>query len=81
MQELPEVAASAASRVLADHEADLMSRPGVIGVGVGQGAQDKSEAVIVLYINKAERTDAKGLPKVIDGVRVRRVFTDEFVAR
>ena len=81
MQELPEVAANAASRVLAVHEADLMSRPGVIGVGVGQGSQDKSEAVIVLYINKSERTDAKGLPKVIDGVRVRRVFTDEFVAR
>ena len=81
MPELPEIAADAAARVLSDNVDELMSRPGVIGVGVGPGSQDKSEAVIVLYLNPAERTEAKGLPKVIDGVRVRRVYTDEFVAR
>lgn len=81
MPELSQAAADAAARVLADNADELMSRPGVIGVGVGQGSQDKSEAVIVVYVNKADRTEAKGLPKVIDGVRVRRVYTDEFVAR
>jgi hypothetical protein len=81
MQELPEVAANAAARVLADNVDDLMSRRGVIGVGIGQGSQDKSEPIIVIYVNKAERAEGKGLPKAIDGVRVRRVYTDEFVAR
>ncbi len=81
MQELPDAAADTARRVLDAHVSDLMSRPGVIGVGIGQGSDDKTEPVIVIYVNQSERAQGKGLPKSIDGLRVRRVYTDEFVAR
>jgi hypothetical protein len=82
MQELAPATADAVSRVIAKHEGDLMSRPGVLGVGVGQGSTDKSEGVVVVYVDRTQA--ARGgvvLPKTIDGVRVRRVLTDEFVAR
>lgn len=85
MQELPEVAAEAARAALERNQDALMSRADVLGVGIGQGSQDPTEAVIVIYVNqnlsKGGRAAGRDLPKAIDGVRVRRVFTDEFVAR
>ena len=85
MQELPEVAADAARAALERNQDALMSRDDVLGVGIGQGSQDPTEAVIVIYVNrnasKGGRAPGRDLPKVIDGIRVRRVLTDEFVAR
>ena len=85
MQELPAVAAEAARAALERNQDDLMSRADVLGVGIGQGAQDPTEAVIVIYVNSASskggRAAGRDLPKEIDGIRVRRVVTDEFVAR
>jgi hypothetical protein len=81
MQQLPDVAADAARAVLARNEAALMSRSDVLGVGIGQAAQDATEAIIVIYVNKDAKGAGRDLPKSIDGVRVRRVLTDEFVAR
>ena len=61
------------------HEQDLMSRPGVIGVGVG-GAEDNSgEGAVVVYF---DRTSGHSLvlPERLDNVKVRLVMTDPIVA-
>jgi hypothetical protein len=60
-------------------EADLMSRSGVIGVGVGATETDTSDASIMVYID-VNSPVLPNLPRRIDGIRVRRVFTDPFVA-
>ena len=81
MQHLPEVAAEAARSALARNGAALMARADVLGVGIGQAAQDATEAVIVIYVNKDAPGAGHDLPRALDGVGVRRVPTDEFVAR
>jgi hypothetical protein len=60
-------------------EADLMSRSGVIGVGVGALETNPSDASIVVYID-VNSPVLVTLPRRIDGIRVRRVFTDPFIA-
>jgi hypothetical protein len=59
-------------------ETDLMSRPGVIGVGVG-ASDNANEASIVVYID-ANATVSTKLPKKINGVKVKRVYSEPFVA-
>lgn len=79
MPELPEQAAERATQAMESRKDDLMSRPSVIGVGVGQSDTDATEAVIVVYVDRT----AGGkpiLPRTIDGIRVKRVDTDPFVA-
>ncbi|HEU4386512.1 MAG TPA: hypothetical protein VFV34_01860 [Blastocatellia bacterium] len=58
----------------------LMARPGVIGVGVGVSDLNPNEAAIVIYLDQNSLVTSR-TPRWIDGVRVVRVFTDEFVAR
>jgi hypothetical protein len=74
-QVLPEQLESA-TRAKEAKETDLMGRPGVIGVGVGT---ENNEAVIIVYVNANAPTQGR-LPKKINGVKVKRVFTEEFVA-
>lgn len=79
MQQLPEQAADRASAVLELHRANLMATPGVIGAGVGATAEDETEPAIVIYIDRT----APGRPQFapsMDGVAVRVVLTDPFVA-
>ena len=52
-----------------------MSRPGIIGIGVGASESDPNEASIVVYID-ANAPLTSNVPRQINGVRVRRVFTD-----
>ena len=59
-------------------ERNLMSRPGVIGVGVGAG-DGVNEAAIIVYINANARVSTR-LPRTINGVKVKRVYSEEFVA-
>jgi hypothetical protein len=59
-------------------ERNLMRRPGVIGVGVGAG-DNVNEASIIVYIDANARVSTK-LPKTINGVKVKRVYSEEFVA-
>lgn len=68
-----------ATAVMKGQEQDLMSRPGVIGVGVGAADDNEGEAVIVVYVNVNAAISPK-LPKTIDGVKVKTVFTEPFVA-
>ena len=60
-------------------ENNLLSRPGVIGVGVGGADDDASEAVLVVYVDQTTDFTPR-LPRRVDGVRVKVVFTDTFVA-
>jgi hypothetical protein len=74
-QVMPEQLESA-TKAKESKETDLMGRPGVIGVGVGT---ENNEAVIIVYVNANAPTQGR-LPKKINGVKVKRVFTEEFVA-
>jgi hypothetical protein len=65
--------------VMRARETELMSRPGIIGVGVGASDADPNEASIVVYIDANAQISAS-VPRRINGVRVRRVFTEPFVA-
>jgi hypothetical protein len=62
------------------HVRDLMSRPGVIGVGVGRSAENPFEGAVVVYVDRA-MGPGPDLPRRVDNVRVQFVLTDQFVAR
>ena len=79
MQQLPEEASERALSVLELHRGRLMDTPGVIGAGVGATAEDEVEPAIVIYVDRT----APGRPQFaasLDGVAVRVVLTDPFVA-
>jgi len=69
-----------ANGVLIRHKARLISRPGIIAVGVGASADQQGEAAIVIYVNQAV-IPLPPLPASIEGIQVRVELTDEFVAR
>jgi hypothetical protein len=68
-----------ATAAMRSREKDLMARPGVIGVGIGAAENSASDASIVVYIDSTAGVNTK-LPKRINGVKVRRVYTEPFVA-
>ena len=78
-QEPSEASVGRALEVMRARENELMSRPGIIGVGVGASDADPNEASIVVYIDDNAQVSAS-VPRRINGVRVRRVFTEPFVA-
>ncbi|HZE88382.1 MAG TPA: hypothetical protein VE404_02475 [Verrucomicrobiae bacterium] len=63
------------------HEPDLFARPGIIGAGIGADDTDPTQAVIVLYVDNSGGARAHGLPTELDGVKVKVIETDPFVAR
>lgn len=67
------------SAVKERRENNLLSRPGVIGVGIGASDDDPFEAVIVVYVDETTGMNPR-LPRHVDGVRVKVVNTDTFVA-
>ena len=79
MQQLPEQAADRASAVLEVHRANLMATPGVIGAGVGATSENDVEAAIVVYVDRTSSARPQFAP-ALDGVAVRVVYTDPFVA-
>lgn len=76
--QLPEQAVEHASRILEQHRYDLMSRPGVLGTGVGASDSGNDPAVIA-YVDKTAAAQPQ-LPAHLDGVPVRVHFTDPFIA-
>jgi hypothetical protein len=70
-----------ASRVKIENEAELFHIPGVLGVGVGAVEDRPTEAAIVVYVNAVDSPVAVHLPLEIDGVQVRMIGTDRFVAQ
>jgi hypothetical protein len=79
MPQLPAQAADRASAVLERHRASLMFTPGVMGAGVGLSDDAGGEAAIVVYVNKDSAKPF--LPDNIEGIPVRTIFTDQFIAR
>lgn len=67
------------------HEAELLSRPHVLGVGVGRatGEPAATAAAIVVFVESsgAALPLDLDLPDEVEGVRVRVLPTDRFVAR
>jgi hypothetical protein len=67
-----------AAAVKENHAAELMSQPGIQGVGVGRSDDNPAETAIVIYvINGATRP---AIPAVLDGVRTKIVAGDRFRA-
>src|SRR5260370_13569553 len=67
-----------AMKAMRTRETDLMSRTGVLGVGVGASETGSNEASIVVYIDSATGASAN-VPSRINGVRVRNAFTEPFI--
>jgi len=68
-----------AKEVKKRHEQDLMSRPGVIGLGVGRADDNPGAPALVIYIDRgAGRVPV--LPARVENVKMRVVLTDQFVA-
>lgn len=68
-----------ATAAMRRHEADLLSRAGVIGIGVGGLDANPTQPAIVIYVDYTSVTAAH-LPRRVGGVRLKVVFTDPFVA-
>lgn len=79
MPQLPTQAADRASAVLEVHRANLMATPGVIGAGVGATSENDLEAAIVVYVDRSSSARPQFAP-ALDGIAVRVVYTDPFVA-
>ena len=79
MRQLPQQAADRATAVLELHRANIMFSPGVIGAGVGAASDDNLEPAIIVYVDRT----GPGRPQLarsLDGIPVRMVLTDPFVA-
>jgi hypothetical protein len=63
------------------HKRDLLALPGVYGVGVGASLADATRAAITVYVDHGQARRPYGFPEELDGVPVRLIPTDPFVAR
>ena len=61
------------------HAPDLMRSPEVIGVGVGVKEDDPGKVALIVYVDSTRPTQSR-VPAEVDGVPVRVVRTDPFVA-
>jgi hypothetical protein len=77
--ELSSKAIKRATKAMRSQEVQLMSQPGIIGVGVGAEDAVAGDAAIVVYVDANSPLSAK-VPKRINGVRVKKVYTEPFVA-
>ena len=55
-----------------------MSRPAVLGVGLGT-LEDNSQPAVVVYVDKTSQATPQ-LPDQVDDVPIRVVMTDPFIA-
>jgi hypothetical protein len=76
---LPDQAVEHARRVLEQNRHELMTKPAVLGVGLGAADDANSQAAIVVYIDKTNPNRLQLSPQ-IDNVRLKTVLTDPFVA-
>ena len=79
LRELPQQASARALEVLELHRANLMFQPGVIGAGVGSASDENLQAAIVVYVDRTSAARPQ-LLRDLDGIPVRVVLTDPFVA-
>lgn len=80
LQRIPQQALDRARAVKEANVDVLMTLPSVIGVGVGAVDETTGEAAIVIYVDQTKGVRPK-LPRSLEGVAVREILTDTFVAR
>jgi hypothetical protein len=61
------------------HAPDMMRNPEIIGVGVGVTDEDNSKVALVVYVDSTRPTHPN-LPSAIEGIPVKTISTDPFVA-
>jgi hypothetical protein len=61
------------------NENRIMSRASVIGFGVGASDTNENEPVLVVYVDETTGRKPR-LPKSIEGVKVKVIYTDTFTA-
>jgi hypothetical protein len=76
--QLPQQAIDHAGKVLEQNRHDLMSKPRLLGVGLG-ALEDNSQAAVIVYVDKTSSAKPQ-LPERVDNVPVRVIFTDPFIA-
>jgi hypothetical protein len=76
--QLPQQALDHANGVLERNRPDFMSRPAVLGVGLG-ALEDNSTAAVIVYVDKTSPFKPQ-LPDQVDTVPVRIIMTDPFIA-
>jgi hypothetical protein len=70
-----------ARRIKEAHEPALFARAEVLGAGVGADDADPTQAVIVIYVETGKAgARSHGLPSEINGIKVKVISTDPFVA-
>ncbi len=69
-----------ATKIKDNNEAALFEHPGVIGVGVGMSDDDPMQAVVVVYVESGHRMRPQGMPTDVEGIPVKVVPTEPFVA-
>ena len=74
----PQQAIDHARIMLEQNRHDLMSKPGVLGVGLGR-LEDNSQPAVIVYVDRT-RSAKPQLPDRLDDVPVRVIFTDPFRA-
>jgi hypothetical protein len=79
MRVLPQQAVEHAAAVLEQHRANLMFQPGVIGAGVGASDRIDGEAAIVIYVDRTGGARPQ-FADLLDGLAVRVIYTDPFIA-
>jgi hypothetical protein len=60
------------------HQAEYLSQPGVLGVGITSSVDAPGEAALLIYVNHG--ASVSGIPAEIDGLRTRVRETSRFVA-
>ncbi len=68
------------TKIKESNEAELFAHPGVIGVGVGASDEDPLQAVMVVYVESGHHMRPQGIPAEIEGIPVKVVPTEPFVA-
>ena len=77
--QLPQEMVDRATFIKERNEDRLLRKGSVIGVGVSAADDVTDEAVIVVYVDQTTSTPPK-IPKTIEGLRVKVVYTDPFIA-
>jgi len=75
---LSDVEVARATAAKEKHANRLMSGPAILGVGIGRSADDRSQAALVIYVDKD--VASRPIPTQIDGVRTKVIRTDRFRA-
>jgi len=76
--QVPQQALDRANRILEQNRHDLMSKPAVVGVGLGT-LEDNFSPAIMVYVDKTNSVKPQ-LSAQVDNVPVRIVMTDPFIA-